>query len=447
MRKFSEDYNAFFNTHKFSKVTVLGYDFQVVDAGSGKQTVVFLNGMDIYHSWIKYVSALENDYRVIMMNYPVEVSKNDEMADLLHALFGKLGIEKPVLCGISDGGVLAQLYAKKYKVGGLIMVSTLTVDSQYVKKNKKEKLVFPLYRKYVEKLKFEKLKSMLITSVQRYFRNETEEEKAYGTSFLECVGSDEKFRCSFIRALKATMDIFSMKHFDKKDFAYLNGKVLVLIPENDMFEKEDYCEKLREIYKEERFDILGGDIVDASRTRHFNPVARNRQYTLNYMRKQILVSWAKCKMFQLIKLFHLKKAIAGHYGVVSDETGRDVKDGSKNLTTREEDGKSVSADSRVDERMKDVLLHGCCLVFSKDFFKQMDGFYDGTFLYAEEEILYYLAGKYGMTLLYAPEIGCMHKEAVSTNFVMQNFCDAKIFYFGNITKSYRAFLALMKKYE
>ena len=167
MRKFSEDYNVFFNTHKFSKVTVLGHDFQVVDAGSGKQTVVFLNGMDIYHSWIKYVSALENEYRVIMMNYPVEVSKNDEMADLLHALFGKLKIEKPVLCGISDGGVLAQLYAKKYKVGGLIMVSTLTVDSQYVRKNKIEKLVFPLYMKYVEKLKFEKLKSMLITSVQR----------------------------------------------------------------------------------------------------------------------------------------------------------------------------------------------------------------------------------------------------------------------------------------
>ena len=152
-------------------------------------------------------------------------------------------------------------------------------------------------------------------------------------------------------------------------------------------------------------------------------------------------------MFQLIKMFHLKKVIAGHYGVVSDEAGHDVKDGSKNLTTREEDGKSVSADSRVDERMKDVLLHGCCLVFSRDFFRQMEGFYDGTFLYAEEEILYYLAKKKGMTLLYAPEVGCMHKEAVSTNFVMQDFCDAKIFYFGNITKSYRTFLTLMKQYE
>lgn len=63
-------------------------------------------------------------------------------------------------------------------------------------------------------------------------------KKAYGISFLECVGSDEKFRFSFIRALKATMDIFSMKHFEKKDFAYLDGKVLVLIPENDMFERK-----------------------------------------------------------------------------------------------------------------------------------------------------------------------------------------------------------------
>ena len=232
---------------------------------------------------------------------------------------------------------------------------------------------------------------------------------------------------------------YAREHYDPDLIVAANSDIL--------FEQPDFGERLFEIYDRKPYAILGADVVDATRTQHFNPVAEKRSYTLNYMRKQIAVSWAKCKMFQMIKLLHLKKAIAGHYGVVSDETGRDVKDGSKNLTTREEDGKSVSADSRVDERMKDVLLHGCCLVFSKDFFKQMDGFYDGTFLYAEEEILYYLAGKYGMTLLYAPEIGCMHKEAVSTNFVMQNFCDAKIFYFGNITKSYRAFLALMKKYE
>ena len=247
MRKFSEDYNVFFNTHKFSKVTVLGHDFQVVDAGSGKQTVVFLNGMDIYHSWIKYVSALENEYRVIMMNYPVEVSKNDEMADLLHALFGKLKIEKTVLCGISDGGVLAQLYAKLYMVGGLIMVSTLTVDSTYVESMKKEKLYMPLMKVYIKNTKFDKLRVRLVESVKKHFRNETDEEKNYAVSFLECVGSDESYRYMFLRAIQATNDITRLERFKKSDFGYIAGKVLVLIPENDMFDKAD-SQKLVDIF-------------------------------------------------------------------------------------------------------------------------------------------------------------------------------------------------------
>lgn len=65
---------------------------------------------------------------------------------------------------------------------------------------------------------------------------------------------------------------YARSHFEPDFIVAANSDII--------FEQEDYCEKLWEIYKEERFDILGGDIVDASRTRHFNPVARNRQYTL-----------------------------------------------------------------------------------------------------------------------------------------------------------------------
>lgn len=214
-----------------------------------------------------------------------------------------------------------------------------------------------------------------------------------------------------------------------------------------IFEQPDYCEKLIKVYEENRYDILGGDVIDVSRTQHFNPVARERRYTLNYMRKQVLVSRAKAWMFRLIKLLHLKKAVTGHYGIATDENGTDVKDGSKNLTTREVEGKSVSADCRIEETLTGVLLHGCCLVFSKDFFREFDGFWEGTFLYAEEEILYYLAMKKGMTLLYSPEVWCMHKEAATTSSMYRDFCDGKIFYFSNITKSYRLFLSLMKEHE
>ena len=223
-----------------------------------------------------------------------------------------------------------------------------------------------------------------------------------------------------------------------------NPDFIVAANSDILFEQRDYCEQLAALYEERPYAILGGDIVDASKSQHFNPVARERKYTLNYMRKQVAVSWAKAVMFRLIKLFHLKKAVVRHYGIATDETGADVRDGSKNLTTREVNGRSVAADSQIGQEMEDVVLHGCCLVFSRDFFTKLDGFWEGTFLYAEEEILYYLAKKKGMRVLYSPRVTCVHKEAVTTNTLYRDFVDAKIFYFSRITRSYRAFLGLMK---
>lgn len=221
----------------------------------------------------------------------------------------------------------------------------------------------------------------------------------------------------------------------------------IVAANSDILFEEEICERLAGIYARRPYAILGGDIVDATRTQHFNPVARERRYTLNYMRKQAFVSWAKAVMFRLIKVFHLKGAVAGHYGVSAQDGGMGEEEEGRKAATREVDGKAVAADNRVEEEMEGVLLHGCCLVFSGDFFAEFEGFWEGTFLYAEEEILYYLAMKKGLRVLYSPKVTCMHKEAVTTNTLYRDFCDAKIFYFSNITKSYRRFLKLMKEWE
>ena len=247
MRNFSDEYRDFLKTHSYKPVTVSGHEFQVIDSGSGSQTIVFLNGIDTQQEWINYVSALEKNYRVVMMKYPVKVYKNKEMIVLLHELFDKLKIALPIICGISDGGVLGQLYAKNYKVGGLIMMTTLTVDSDYVAGMKKEQYILPLMKLYIKTVKFDKLRPALIKAVQKHFRNETDEEKAYAVSFFECIGEDESYRYSYLRAVMATGDIYKLEKFKKSDFAYLDGKVLVLIPENDMFEKSD-SQKLVDIF-------------------------------------------------------------------------------------------------------------------------------------------------------------------------------------------------------
>ena len=186
-----------------------------------------------------------------------------------------------------------------------------------------------------------------------------------------------------------------------------------------------------EIYERKPYAILGGDIIDADRVQHFNPVARNRIYTIPYMRKQALVSEGKAWLYRIIKLLHMKKKV----------------ENKEEVATREVEGKSVVANSRVEEELKNVLLHGCCMVFSKDFFQKLDGFWPETFLYAEEEIIYYLAMKKNLKIVYSPEIVCMHKEAVTTKQLYQDFCDGKIFYYANVAKSYWKFYKLMKSYE
>lgn len=117
MNTFTDDYNEFLRTHEYKTVSVSGHDFKLSDSGSGEQTIVFLNGMDLQQAWIRLIPALEKHCRIILMKYPVDVEKNAEMAALLHDLFAKLDIPAPILFGTSDGGVLAQYYAKKYRAG------------------------------------------------------------------------------------------------------------------------------------------------------------------------------------------------------------------------------------------------------------------------------------------------------------------------------------------
>ncbi len=266
-----------------------------------------------------------------------------------------------------------------------------------------------------------------LEALEAYFKNETK---------VTVIGSAENL--GFARGNNLGI-MYAVRCF-RPDF-------IVAANSDIIFEQRDYCEQIMSIFRDRPFAILGGDITDASRTQHLNPVAIRRVYSTRYMRKQILVSDAKAWMFRLIKWLHLKNLAAGHYGITPDAQGTAGKESGQNAATREVNGQSVAADSRVEEETEGALLHGCCLIFSRLYLSKYNGFWPETFLYAEEEIVYYLALREGLRTLYSPRIGCVHKEAVTTKTLYRDFCDAKIFYFSQITKSYRAFLRLMRKMD
>lgn len=105
------------------------------DRGDGPP-VVFVHGAILDHTqWWPQLDALEDEYRVIaydvrghgktgasrLDDYSVEI-----LADDLAAFIEALDLERPVICGLSTGGCIAQVYASRHpdSISGLVLAST-----------------------------------------------------------------------------------------------------------------------------------------------------------------------------------------------------------------------------------------------------------------------------------------------------------------------------------
>ena len=75
---------------------------------------------------------------------------------------------------------------------------------------------------------------------------------------------------------------------------------------------------------------------------------------------------------------------------------------------------------RVDDRKMKQVLHGCGILFTPAFFRVYKGFYPKTFLYCEEEILFLICERYGLTQKYAENAWIYHKEDQSSEMSFQN---------------------------
>lgn len=83
-----------------------------------------------------------------------------------------------------------------------------------------------------------------------------------------------------------------------------------------------------------------------------------------------------------------------------------------------------------------VGLHGCAVIFSKKYLdKYKDTFYDGTFLFHEEEFLFLRVKKDNLISLYDPSLEVYHQEGSSLSKKNKNVRKAKLFRTREIIKS------------
>ena len=203
--------------------------------------------MNTLEMWMDYVDALSGDHRVLLFDYPQELRTNQALVAGMRAFFRKLGIEKPVFIGASDGGMVAQIYVQKYPLdaGGLILISTGGMDAATLKSLKRKYFLAPLMLWYMKRCNYEKLKPKLIQAGMRHIRNESAAEIAYAQDMFETIFKDYKQKKDVhISGLLA--DLMRQTPVTADNFAALVGKILLILPDQDFFfgKMQDNLKKL-----------------------------------------------------------------------------------------------------------------------------------------------------------------------------------------------------------
>lgn len=242
MRDFKEEYKAFLREYPYKTIEVDGVTVRYQRGGKeGAPTVLFFHGLEMQEMWMPYALHFREKYGFLIYEYPFFTVKLEEQIDFLRKLLDKLGIEEVILLGASDGGVNAQMFAKKYPemVKAMILATTLTLDSDYIRNIKKEWLTGPIMISLMKIMPAKTLMKQLIKLSPKFLECETLENKTYGVSFYETVASDLQYKKRFIHSYTCVFMLRNCEYFKKEDFEYLRGKVQILVPEHDIFKKED----------------------------------------------------------------------------------------------------------------------------------------------------------------------------------------------------------------
>jgi 3-oxoadipate enol-lactonase len=132
------------------RLSTNGITMFVVDAGNGRP-VVFLHGLGWDHSlWNRAMARFKDRYRVIaadtrghgLSRKPAGPYSVQTFADDWHGLLVGLGLKRPCLVGLSQGGMIAQLLAVQHPdaIGALVLVSTACRSDPAVRDKLEERI-------------------------------------------------------------------------------------------------------------------------------------------------------------------------------------------------------------------------------------------------------------------------------------------------------------------
>lgn len=257
-RDFKKEYDAFLKKVPYQTAVVDNVKVRYQHGGQdGAPVILFFNGLEMQEMWAPYAEKLGKKYRFLIYEYPFHTADANEQIDFAAKLLKTLSIEKVIVIGASDGGVYAQIFAKRHpeSVLAMILTTTLTIDSDYVRDIQKERFSTPIFLLLLKLVPAKTEMKLLLKKSAGFLKCESEEDRKYGEGFYETVASDLNYKQRFIHSFKCVYMLKDYPIFKESDFEYLREKIQVLIPEKDIFKKEDQ-DRLADLFRKLDAEIL-----------------------------------------------------------------------------------------------------------------------------------------------------------------------------------------------
>ena len=257
-RDFKKEYDAFLKKVPYQTAVVDDVEVRYQYGGKdGAPVILFFNGLEMQEMWMPYAKKLGKKYRFLIYEYPLHTTNADEQIDFAAKLLKALSIEKVILIGASDGGVYAQIFAKRHpeSVLTMILTTTLTIDSDYVRDIRKERFSTPILLLLLKRVPAKTEMKLLLKKSTGFLESESEEDRKYGRGFYETVASDLSYKQRFIHSFKCVYMLKDYPVFEENDFENLRGRIQVLLPEKDIFKKEDQ-NRLADLFRKLDAEIL-----------------------------------------------------------------------------------------------------------------------------------------------------------------------------------------------
>lgn len=196
---------------------------------------------------------------------------------------------------------------------------------------------------------------------------------------------------------------------------YCDADFIVMMNNDTIVLSNDFAKIVLEEYEISHFAVLGPKILlkDGNCTPVVGNIRNSKQ-----IKREIIGMRARL----LLNCVHMEKILDLRKKKIVEESKFDI-----------------------DKRYEDIVLHGCCWIFSKQYINLYDGIDERTFLYHEEELLYIRLKKSKLLSVYNPKLKIFHNECATTRAINKNENKKNRFRYKNLIKSGRILYEELKR--